>query len=166
MINVKLEQKNENVSAIKYIYGFDTSEFKKTLFEEFNQIFRDYHKSGTSWDSVQQVLFLIEPNESLFNMPYDDFMREMQEKIDQNGFRRVNNYVAIILEIFSGVFCVAGIIELFTTSDTMVGYYGAVLSCITLIFLLFGQRIAKDYDGARTIVIYFVPAIFAVFLLS
>lgn len=75
-------------------------------------------------------------------------------------------FIILILEIFSGVFCVAGIIELFTTNDTMVGYYGAVLSCITLIFLLFGQRIAKDYDGARTIVIYFVPAIFAVFLLS
>lgn len=75
-------------------------------------------------------------------------------------------FTILVLEIFSGVFCVAGIIELFTTSDTMVGYYGAVLSCITLIFLLFGQRIAKDYDGARTIVIYFVPAIFAVFILS
>jgi uncharacterized membrane protein YphA (DoxX/SURF4 family) len=75
-------------------------------------------------------------------------------------------FIILVLEIVSGVFCVAGIIELFTKSDTMVGYYGAVLSCITLIFLLFGQRIAKDYDGARTIVIYFVPAVFAVFLLS
>jgi hypothetical protein len=28
--------------------------------------------------------------------------------------------------------------------------------------LLFGQRLAKDYDGARTIVIYFIPAVMAV----
>ena len=75
-------------------------------------------------------------------------------------------FIILVLEIVSGVFCVAGIIQLFTASDSMVGYYGAVLSCITLIFLLFGQRIAKDYDGARTIVIYFVPAVFAVFSLS
>jgi hypothetical protein len=46
------------------------------------------------------------------------------------------------------------------------GYYGAIISCVTLLFLLFGQRLAKDYDGARTIVIYFIPAVLAVFLLS
>jgi hypothetical protein len=35
-----------------------------------------------------------------------------------------------------------------------------------LILLLLGQRLAKDYDGARTIAIYFVPAVLAVFWLS
>lgn len=75
-------------------------------------------------------------------------------------------FAILILEIFSGVLCVSGIIELFTKTSSLVAYYGAVLSCLTLIFLLFGQRIAKDYDGARTIVIYFIPAIIAVYLLS
>jgi hypothetical protein len=46
------------------------------------------------------------------------------------------------------------------------GFYGAILSCITLLLLLFGQRIAKDYDGARTIVIYFIPAVVLVNWLS
>ncbi|MBF02708.1 MAG: DoxX family protein [Flavobacterium sp.] len=75
-------------------------------------------------------------------------------------------FIILILEIFSGVLCVSGIIELFSNQTTEVGYYGAILSCITLLFLLFGQRIAKDYDGARTIVIYFIPAIIAVYLLG
>lgn len=75
-------------------------------------------------------------------------------------------FTILVLEIFSGVFSVSGIIELFSNSTTTVGYYGAILSCITLLCLLFGQRIAKDYDGARTIVIYFIPAIAAVYLLS
>ena len=75
-------------------------------------------------------------------------------------------FIILILEIFSGVLCVSGIIELFTNSSSEIGYYGAILSCITLLFLLFGQRIAKDYDGARTIVIYFIPAIMAVYLLG
>jgi hypothetical protein len=30
----------------------------------------------------------------------------------------------------------------------------------------FGQRLAKDYDGARTIAIYFIPSVLAVFWLS
>ncbi|MFD2892209.1 DoxX family protein [Flavobacterium chuncheonense] len=75
-------------------------------------------------------------------------------------------FTILILEIFSGVLCVSGIIELFGSPSSEVGLYGAVLSSITLIFLLFGQRIAKDYDGARTIVIYFIPAVMAVYLLS
>ena len=75
-------------------------------------------------------------------------------------------FIILVLEIFSGVFCVAGIIELFSNNSSTVGFYGAVLSSVTLLFLLFGQRIAKDYDGARTIVIYFIPAIFAVHLLG
>ena len=75
-------------------------------------------------------------------------------------------FIILILEIFSGVLCVSGIIELFSNTTSQVGYYGAVLSCVTLLFLLFGQRIAKDYDGARTIVIYFIPAIMAVYFLG
>ncbi|MEZ4854376.1 DoxX family protein [Flavobacterium sp.] len=75
-------------------------------------------------------------------------------------------FTILVLEIVSGVFCVAGILKLFIDNDSTIGFYGALLSCITLLLLLFGQRIAKDYDGARTIVIYFVPAVFAVHLLG
>jgi len=35
-----------------------------------------------------------------------------------------------------------------------------------LILMLFGQRLAKDFDGARTIAIYFVIAVMGVFWLS
>jgi hypothetical protein len=48
----------------------------------------------------------------------------------------------------------------------MFGFYGAVYSCITLLFMLFGQRLAKDFDGARTIAIYFVVSVLGVFWLS
>jgi hypothetical protein len=72
----------------------------------------------------------------------------------------------LILELLAGVLCLAGVVQIFLYDITTVGYYGAVLSCITLIMLLFGQRIAKDYDGARTIIIYFVPAILAVYWLG
>ena len=78
----------------------------------------------------------------------------------------LNVAIIIILEMTAGVLCVLGIYQLIANDDKTVGLYGAILSCIVLLMLLFGQRIAKDYDGARTIAIYFVPAIFAVFLLS
>lgn len=76
--------------------------------------------------------------------------------------------MVLVLEIVAGVLCVSGILQLFVQQHVTngLGFYGAIVSCITLLFLLFGQRLAKDYDGARTIVIYFIPAVLAVFLLG
>ncbi len=78
----------------------------------------------------------------------------------------LNVTIILILEMIAGILCLLGIYQLIANDDKGFGLYGAILSCIVLLMLLFGQRIAKDYDGARTIAIYFVPAIFAVFLLS
>ncbi|EAR02793.1 DoxX family membrane protein [Maribacter sp. HTCC2170] len=72
----------------------------------------------------------------------------------------------LILEIVAGILCIIGIYQLVAEGKSALALYGAILSCIALLMLLFGQRIAKDYDGARTIAIYFVPAIFLVFLLQ
>ena len=72
----------------------------------------------------------------------------------------------LILELISGILCVVGAIELLVSNDRTFGLYGAVFSSITLLMLLFGQRLAKDYDGAKTIVIYFIPAVMTVLLLS
>lgn len=72
----------------------------------------------------------------------------------------------LVLELISGVLCVVGVIELYVSNGRTFGFYGAVFSCLTLLMLLFGQRLAKDYDGARTIVIYFIPAVIAVYWLN
>ena len=72
----------------------------------------------------------------------------------------------LILELLSTVLCAVGAIELILNSGRTFGYYGAVFSCVTLLMLLVGQRLAKDYDGARTIVIYFIPAVMAVYWLN
>lgn len=71
--------------------------------------------------------------------------------------------VILLLELVSGILCSAGAIQILVNRDNTYGFYGAVFSCIVLICLLFGQRIAKDYDGARTIAIYFIPAVMAVY---
>ena len=72
----------------------------------------------------------------------------------------------LVLELISGILCIVGCIQLLINNERTFGLYGGIFSCITLIMLLFGQRLAKDYDGARTIVIYFMPAILAVYWLS
>lgn len=74
--------------------------------------------------------------------------------------------VLLLLELITGILTLVGCVQLLINGERTFGYYGAVFSCITLILLLLGQRLAKDYDGARTIAIYFVPAVLAVFWLS
>jgi hypothetical protein len=74
--------------------------------------------------------------------------------------------ILLAFELIAGIFCLVGIIELYINGGRMFGFYGAVFSCISLLFMLFGQRLAKDYDGARTIAIYFVVAILGVYWLS
>lgn len=70
--------------------------------------------------------------------------------------------VLLAIEVVAGVLCAAGTFQLMTNGDRQLGYYGAILSCVSLLLMLFGQRIAKDFDGARTIAIYFIPAVLAV----
>lgn len=85
---------------------------------------------------------------------------------------RLKNYVKlalanlVVMELISTILCFVGCIELLVSNGRLFGYYGALFSAITLLMMLFGQRLAKDYDGARTIVIYFIPAVMAVYWLN
>jgi len=74
--------------------------------------------------------------------------------------------IILLLECISGVLAVVGAIQFIISDTSSLSLYAALLSCITLLFLLLGQRMAKDYDGARTIVIYLIPTIFLLFLLQ
>jgi hypothetical protein len=95
-----------------------------------------------------------------------DFLKEHFAKTQLKNLVRLALLNILVLELISGVLCVVGGIELFVSNGRTFGLYGAIFSSITLLMLLFGQRLAKDYDGARTIVIYFIPAVMAVYWLN
>ena len=72
----------------------------------------------------------------------------------------------LLLELIAGVLSVLGVFQIFISGERTFGFYGAVFSSVTLLFLLLGQRLAKEYDGARTVAIYFIPAVLAVYWLG
>lgn len=72
----------------------------------------------------------------------------------------------LLAEVIAGILCAIGVYQIIAHQTIEIALYGAVLSCISLLMLLFGQRLAKDYEGARTIVVYFIPSVFLVFLLQ
>ncbi|AXO80762.1 DoxX family membrane protein [Olleya aquimaris] len=77
-----------------------------------------------------------------------------------------NLSIILIIETIAGILALIGIVTILIDGNTVYGFYSAILSAITLLLLLFGQRVAKDYDGARTIVIYFIPTIMTLYLLK
>lgn len=95
-----------------------------------------------------------------------DFLKNHFAKTRLENFENLALIYLVVLELISGILCIVGIIELLINNGNTFGFYGAIFSSITLLMMLFGQRLAKDYDGARTIVIYFIPAIMAVLLLK
>jgi uncharacterized membrane protein YphA (DoxX/SURF4 family) len=72
----------------------------------------------------------------------------------------------LAIEIVASLLMISGAYQLFTTGEKQLALIGVELSAITLIFLLIGQRLAKDYAGAMTLAVYFATTIFGVYLLS
>ncbi len=74
--------------------------------------------------------------------------------------------IVTVVELAAGVLCVMGLVHLLLHNNTVFAFYGALASCVALLMLFFGQRMAKDYEGAKTIAIYLVPAVFLLFLVQ
>lgn len=72
----------------------------------------------------------------------------------------------LVIEIVASLLMISGVYQLFTTGEKQLALIGVELSAITLIFLLIGQRLAKDYAGAMTLAVYFATTIIGVYLLS
>ena len=74
--------------------------------------------------------------------------------------------VILVFELLAGAIMFVGIFHLATTGNSEMALIGTVLSAITLICLLIGQRLAKDYAGAMTLAVYFIITIFTMYLLN
>ena len=71
----------------------------------------------------------------------------------------------LVLEIVTGVLMSIGIYQLASTGAKEVALLGIEFAGICLLFLLIGQRLAKDYVGAMSLAVYFTLTVFGVFLL-
>jgi len=74
--------------------------------------------------------------------------------------------IITILEIAAGVLGAIGCGLIFFRRDSTVAFYGAVASAFAILALFFGQRMAKDYPGAATLVPYFLLTLAAIYLLA
>ena len=64
--------------------------------------------------------------------------------------------VITLSELAAGFLSAAGVIYLLLTGDHSIACIGMLFANISILMLFFGQRIAKDYAGAATLVPYFL----------
>ena len=113
------------------------------------------------------LTFIMSAHEKVFH--WNDTMAWLKPHFEKTILKNripIATGILVLFELISGILCIIGMVELYINGGRMFGFYGAVYSCITLLFMLFGQRLAKDFDGARTIAIYFMVAVLGVFWLS
>ena len=74
--------------------------------------------------------------------------------------------IILVMELLAGAFMFIGVFNLITTGNGNLALLGIQISALSLIFLLIGQRLAKDYAGAMTLAIYFLITIAGMYLLN
>lgn len=73
--------------------------------------------------------------------------------------------IILLTEVIAALFMIVGIYQIINGGVKEFAIYGVELSALTLIFLLIGQRLAKDYAGAMTLAVYFIITIFGLYIL-
>jgi|TARA_B100001094_G_scaffold168099_1_gene162569 hypothetical protein len=74
--------------------------------------------------------------------------------------------IILIMEILASLLMIIGVYQLYTSESKEMAILGVIISALSLIFLLVGQRLAKDYAGAMTLAVYFIITIIGLILLT
>lgn len=72
--------------------------------------------------------------------------------------------VVTICEVAAGLLSLAGIGFYLFGGGLLIGRLGAVLACLSILMLFTGQRIAKDYGGAASLIPYFILCVITLLL--
>ena len=75
-------------------------------------------------------------------------------------------FIITLIELLAGICSIIGFCSIMIGAESTVAFVGASLSSVALLMLFLGQRIAKDYQGAFSLVPYFILTLMTMFLLS
>ncbi|MEM0940740.1 MAG: DoxX family membrane protein [Bacteroidota bacterium] len=113
------------------------------------------------------ILFLQSGLDKVFNYKANkDWITSHFSKSPLKRFTHLLMPMITILEVAAGVFSFIGIFAFVFFANPSLGLVGAQLSCISVLSLFFGQRLAQDYVGAATLTTYFLISIVAIYSLS
>ncbi|CAN5158362.1 hypothetical protein BH09BAC5_BH09BAC5_14470 [soil metagenome] len=94
------------------------------------------------------------------------FMKEQFSKTFLSNMIGFFLPIILICELITGITCVIGAIQIARGIDIYIVAFGFLFSGMTLLMLLFGQRISKQYAGAVSLTGYFIIVLFGLIALS
>jgi hypothetical protein len=85
-----------------------------------------------------------------------DFYKEHFKNSILNGTVPLLMPMITLSELADGFLSAAGLFILLFTGEATLAFFGMLMACLSIIQLFFGQRVAKDYGGAASLVPYFL----------
>ena len=113
------------------------------------------------------ILFLQSGLDKVFN--FGDNLSWLTGHFSKTLFRGQVKSMLItitITEVAAGVLALLGAGQIVLNGEKTFAMYGAQLAALNIAMLFFGQRIAKDYSGATSLVPYFIVCIGEILLLT
>ncbi len=113
------------------------------------------------------ILFLQSGLDKVFN--FGDNLAWLTGHFSKTPFRGQVKFMLItitIAEVAAGVLALVGAGQIAMNGEKTFAMYGAQLAALDIAMLFFGQRIAKDYAGAASLVPYFILCIGEILLLT
>lgn len=102
------------------------------------------------------ILFIQSGLDKVFNWKGEkDFYTSHFKDSLLNGTVPILMPVITISELAAGFLSGIGLLVAMFTGDTTLAALGMVIAALSIVQLFFGQRVAKDYTGAATLVPYF-----------
>ncbi len=113
------------------------------------------------------ILFLQSGLDKVFN--FGDNLSWLTGHFSKTPFRgqvKMMLLTITITEVAAGVLALLGAGQIVLNGEKTFAMYGAQLAALDIAMLFFGQRIAKDYAGAASLVPYFILCIGEILLLT
>lgn len=113
------------------------------------------------------IVFLQSGFDKVIN--YKQELGWIQQKFTRSA---LYNYVGLlfllltVFEVMSGLLTFFGVLLLIGGQSTDLALAGVWVSVLTLLMLIFGQRITKDYTGSASLVPYFIAGVLALHFLN
>ncbi len=71
-----------------------------------------------------------------------------------------------VMELATGFLSGIGIVYFLLANSVSLIFYASILGAASIVALFFGQRVAKDYEGAAVLIPYFILLIILMYLTS
>jgi polyferredoxin len=126
-----------------------------------------YNWAGFFSISFLAVVFLQSGFDKAFN--YTREMGWVRQKFTRSPLHDYVSTMFVILTIFelgSGLLSAVGTFMMLAGMGNVVAHAGAWTACLTMLMLVFGQRMTRDYTGAASLVPYFIVTLLSLYFLG